>query len=141
MTFLYRTYGDDGRLLYVGITENNVEQRFSQHLASGAEWLDHLANVVTEWHDDRQTALAAETEAIKSEWPLYNVLGSIGGHGAPAGLRKQLDGESRIRRIRQAVWGYADPTEELNRLMAQLAADEELCARVFADIKAWGAVA
>lgn len=136
MSYLYRAYGDDGRLLYVGITGNDVEQRFRQHDASGAEWVDQLAHVRWEWHDDRKAALAAESEAIKSEWPLYNIMGSIDGYRPGMRKAKRLGPGRRTERVRRAF--YPDPIETLNAIAAQLVADEELCARVLADIKAWG---
>jgi excisionase family DNA binding protein len=75
VSYVYRAYGDDGRLLYVGMSDN-VENRLQQHRVNNAAWFDHLANVTVEQHPDRISAEAAERNAIRSERPLYNVSGS-----------------------------------------------------------------
>jgi excisionase family DNA binding protein len=75
VTYLYRCYGDDGRLLYVGMTDN-VERRLQSHRVDKSAWFEHLANITVEQHPDRISAEAAERNAIRSERPLYNVSGS-----------------------------------------------------------------
>jgi hypothetical protein len=59
-------------------------KRFKEH-ERRAKWIDQLAKVDSEWHPTRKAALAAESEAIKSEWPLHNRAGSIGGPAANQG--------------------------------------------------------
>jgi predicted GIY-YIG superfamily endonuclease len=73
MTTLYRAYDSDGRLLYVGIAEN-VEKRIDQHLS--APWARHLALLHVQRNLTRVEAGRLEREAIRAEWPLWNVQGS-----------------------------------------------------------------
>jgi hypothetical protein len=76
MIYVYRAYGDDGRLLYVGQT-GCIDQRMKHHVRAGSPWLDQLASITLERHYGYFAANAAEREAIKSEWPLYNIQCSI----------------------------------------------------------------
>lgn len=71
MTALYRAYGLDGRLLYVGITDD-LETRIKQHLLD-APWVDLLGAFTIHHYASRADARAAEIAAIRTEWPLYNV--------------------------------------------------------------------
>jgi predicted GIY-YIG superfamily endonuclease len=73
-TALYRFFDADGALLYVGITYD-TEQRFASHRNSSPWWKD-VADESVEWFDTRPLALAAELEAIRTERPRHNVLGS-----------------------------------------------------------------
>ncbi|QQM45155.1 GIY-YIG nuclease family protein [Streptomyces liliifuscus] len=74
-TLLYRFFDDEGRLLYVGIT-NNPQNRWADHahkarINENVWW--HLVRVVhTEWCDTRGEAEAAEITAIRHERPLHN---------------------------------------------------------------------
>jgi excinuclease UvrABC nuclease subunit len=74
VTALYRIYDRAGRLLYVGISED-VEQRIVQH-ARTAGWVDEMASMTVESYPTRPAALAAELDAIHTEWPLWNYHGS-----------------------------------------------------------------
>jgi len=69
---LYRFFGHDGRLLYVGITAD-PGVRWKAH-AKDKPWWAEVANVTVEPYDSREAVLAAETAAIASEGPLYNVM-------------------------------------------------------------------
>ncbi|MFG3136083.1 GIY-YIG nuclease family protein [Streptomyces sp. NPDC048211] len=70
-TALYRLRDASGQLLYVGMS-NNLKTRWHQHSISKPWW--HLvARRDIEWHPDRLTADAAETAAIATEGPLYNI--------------------------------------------------------------------
>jgi hypothetical protein len=73
-TALYRFFGTDGALLYVGITYD-TEQRFTSHSNSSPWWKD-VASQDIEWHETRQLALTAELAAIRTECPRYNISGS-----------------------------------------------------------------
>ena len=137
MTYVYRAYGDDGRLLYVGIAED-VEQRFKEH-ERGAGWVDQLVQVDVEWHTDRKAALAAESEAIKSEWPLHNIAGSISGCVVTQLPKNRLGWEERAERVRRAF--YPDPLATLKAIADELVADNDLCAEVFALLRNGGAAA
>jgi hypothetical protein len=72
MTYVYRAYAEDDRLLYVGMTDD-VGQRLKAHGYSGAAWLTEMAYHTVESYPDRDSAHIAEVEAIISESPLYNV--------------------------------------------------------------------
>lgn len=67
---LYRAFGADGRLLYVGISKN-FKKRKQQH-AARSQWY----SLAVEWHEElypnRKAALAAEATAILEERPIFN---------------------------------------------------------------------
>jgi predicted GIY-YIG superfamily endonuclease len=69
-TALYRLYDADGRLLYVGIT-NNPKQRWRDHEQRYSWWLE-VADRRLEWHDSRREAFDAETAAMRDEHPMFN---------------------------------------------------------------------
>jgi hypothetical protein len=72
MTYVYRAYGADDRLLYVGMTDD-VGQRLKGHRYQGSVWLVEMAYHTVESYPDRDSAHIAEIEAIISESPLYDV--------------------------------------------------------------------
>ncbi|MFC9268967.1 GntR family transcriptional regulator [Streptomyces zhihengii] len=69
-TALYRLFDADGRLLYIGIS-NNPEYRFNQHRRDKPWWPLVARNEVT-WFDSLPDAAAAEKVAIKAESPAHN---------------------------------------------------------------------
>lgn len=69
-TTLYRFYGRDGRLLYVGIAAD-WERRLKEHQAS--PWFRTADSLALVHYRDRRSARTAEREAIREEWPLWNV--------------------------------------------------------------------
>lgn len=69
-TALYRLLAENGRLLYVGIT-NNPAARWKAH-TSTKTWWQEVADTKLEWFPDRETAAIAEVKAINAERPLYN---------------------------------------------------------------------
>lgn len=71
-TTLYRFFNDAGDLLYVGITCRGLE-RFSDH-ATEQGWWPEVAATTTAHFPNRADAAAAETEAIRTESPRYNVV-------------------------------------------------------------------
>ena len=73
-TALYRLFGGEGQLLYVGIT-NSPDERFVEHRRD-KRWWDEVVTREIEWHPDRTTALIHEARAIRREAPLYNLAGS-----------------------------------------------------------------
>lgn len=70
-TALYRHFGEDGSLLYVGISVCPVT-RFGQHKERSA-WFGTIKRVEVEWFETRALALSAKTEAIRSEAPSWNI--------------------------------------------------------------------
>lgn len=68
-TIVYRFYAEDGRLLYVGITEE-VAKRFLRH--SERLWWPEALTVRLEVYAARSEALAVEADAISNESPLHN---------------------------------------------------------------------
>jgi predicted GIY-YIG superfamily endonuclease len=71
-TAVYRFYAADETLLYVGVTQR-FGTRWSNH-AKGKPWWPQVARQAVVWYDTRAEALAIETEAIKTENPVHNVL-------------------------------------------------------------------
>ena len=68
---LYRFFGHDDQLLYVGLTIN-PGRRFQKHMAEKPWWTE-VAKVTMEQHPDLAALRAAEAAAIKTEHPLHNV--------------------------------------------------------------------
>ena len=71
---LYRFYGTDGELLYVGITMNPAA-RWESHRKQKPWWAE-VVGMTVERCVDREAALLAEREAIIRERPAYNVVHS-----------------------------------------------------------------
>lgn len=69
-TTLYRLFGVEDELLYVGVSAN-IGQRFENH-ASEKDWWSHVHHITVAHFPDRSDALAAEKMAIRDEGPLYN---------------------------------------------------------------------
>lgn len=68
---LYRIFDADGRLLYVGVSENPLRRLRQHHV--GSRWFRGVAvRTEIEWHQSRKAALAAEAEAIRTEAPVHN---------------------------------------------------------------------
>lgn len=70
-TILYRLYGADDALLYIGITGNKV-QRFEGHRRN-TRWWKQVARKELTTFPDRASAVAAEEKAVLAEQPRYNV--------------------------------------------------------------------
>lgn len=73
-TALYRFHDEAGRLLYVGIAYE-PRKRLRDHKTHAA-WFEQAASFSIEWFGSRGSAAAAETDAIRTEWPLWNVINS-----------------------------------------------------------------
>lgn len=71
-TSLYRLYDKSGVLLYVGVAQSLLT-RMNQHRLN-ARWFRDVVRVDVQHFDHRGDALAAETEAIETEKPKYNVV-------------------------------------------------------------------
>lgn len=68
---VYRFYGADRELLYIGITIN-PPARFTRHQA-GKSWWDDVVRIALEQHPSRESALLAEREYIITERPRHNI--------------------------------------------------------------------
>ena len=68
---LYRFYDQNDQLLYVGITKF-FEPRLKQHYKN-ADWFFQTASVKLEHYQTRQDVEKAESVAIKTEKPIYNI--------------------------------------------------------------------
>lgn len=71
--YVYRLYGADDRLLYVGATIN-VQQRLRDHGRDKEWWSEVARTEVSEPYESWDPAHAAEIEAIRAEHPAYNVV-------------------------------------------------------------------
>ena len=70
-TYLYRFFGVDDELLYVGIT-GDFGRRWQQHIHEKS-WWGHVRRMTSEVKDTWQLARKAELKAIAVEYPTYNV--------------------------------------------------------------------
>lgn len=68
---LYRFFGANDELLYVGIT-CDLGRRMSRH-AQDKPWWTEVRRTTVEHFDSRDAVLAAERSAVMSEAPAYNV--------------------------------------------------------------------
>lgn len=78
-TALYRFYGKDDVLLYVGISDEPHRRR-QEH--RDRAWWPEVVTQVIEWFDARERALHEELRAIRRERPKYNLAGVLP-EGAP----------------------------------------------------------
>lgn len=75
--FVYRCYGPDGRLLYIGCT-NDVEGRMAVHASAWSNPASAGLNLrMTRYestvYPDKPSARAAERQAIHDEAPIFNL--------------------------------------------------------------------
>lgn len=88
MQTLYRMYGADGRLLYVGISAT-PSSRFVRHRQE-KEWWSEIARIDLEHHGSRQQVMDAERAAIEREHPKYNQSVGQRFHSMPEGLMDRI---------------------------------------------------
>lgn len=74
-TALYRFYGAEDALLYVGITDQ-LGVRWHNH-SRKKPWWPEVQRQTAEWYPSRSEAAAAEIEAIQTEHPRHNVTYTI----------------------------------------------------------------
>jgi hypothetical protein len=84
-TAVYRFFGADKGLLYVGVTDE-PKRRFRKH-AKAAVWWPDVAGRSIDWFDSRSDALVEEARAIREENPLHNKAGVPGRAPAPQTVR------------------------------------------------------
>lgn len=71
MTTLYRLFDGDGRLLYIGVTDE-LDRRMGVH-SRLKPWWPQVSATRTESFESRSAAFVAEAAAIANEQPLHNV--------------------------------------------------------------------
>ncbi len=75
-TTLYRLYGSDDTLLYVGISKHALT-RIGQH-ARDKDWYGQVGRMEFEHFNTREEAAAAEVDAIHREAPIHNIAHNVG---------------------------------------------------------------
>lgn len=78
---LYRLYGEEETLLYVGMSMN-LPARLTNHRVQ-KEWWTAVHHIGVEHFDSRRKVLDAEREAIQSEHPLWNIQHRVGPPSEP----------------------------------------------------------
>lgn len=91
-TALYRLFGRDGMLLYVGISKD-FGTRWQQH-AMGQPWWPEVHRQMIDWCPTWEDAEDAERLAIRTERPKYNKRGTL---PAPSGKAVPVPGPARPR--------------------------------------------
>jgi len=71
LNILYRLWNAENKLLYIGISKSAMV-RLSEHQQT-KEWATEIHNITLEYFDSRELCLLAESKAIKSEKPKYNI--------------------------------------------------------------------
>jgi len=71
---LYRFFNTAGELLYVGIT-NNPWSRYRDHQRDKT-WFNEVASSTMQHFPSREELARAETHAIQTEAPKYNIIGA-----------------------------------------------------------------
>jgi hypothetical protein len=94
-TALYRHFNDADELLYVGVSFS-PGSRTKDHRGE-AEWMGEAVRFTGVWYPTRTEALAAETEAIKREGPLFNRDHS---RNRPSGPRRKSRGAAQMLSFR-----------------------------------------
>lgn len=92
---VYRITDKDGSLLYVGCSYAPL-MRVQEH-CQRKSWGPAIHNITVEWFDTPEEAIAAETLAIQTEAPIWNV------HRKP-------DGRKRARGIYDREYKRDDPS-------------------------------
>lgn len=108
---LYRLYGEEETLLYVGMSMN-LPARMTQHKVQKV-WWQSVRHITVDHFDSRRAVLDAEREAIQSERPLWNIQHSVGASDRPRlpseeaigtlfGLVPEMEDADRRRELAQA---------------------------------------
>lgn len=103
---LYRFYDRADVLLYVGISVN-LPTRINKHRAT-KQWWAEIDHITIEHFPTRPEVLAAETQAIKDEQPLYNI---IHNEAVLAADDEECDPEDQVRDFVMSALGFLDADE------------------------------
>lgn len=95
-TALYRLYDQDDELLYVGIS-NNPERRFLNHRTTKPWWAS-VESTQIDWYETRLQAARAETKAIATEKPRFNIHQTPAWREAQAADARAISPEARRNR-------------------------------------------
>lgn len=94
---VYRHFDATGGLLYVGVSLSSVN-RLSQHRKS--PWFNRITTQKVEHFPTRADALAAETEAIRTENPQFNVHHKRVAEPEPTPTPYESSREELLQRVR-----------------------------------------
>lgn len=126
--FLYRLYDRTDTLLYIGIT-NDPKARFKWHRKNQPWWCDvDQSKTRIDFHATRDSALSAETKAIKAENPLYNdqhnlTVDTPQSFAADAAVRDFAD--LLLHQMTAGRRGYEKALQEADLAIAKAAEDPE----------------
>lgn len=87
-TAVYRLFDIDGRLLYVGIS-NNPHARWRSHAHTKPWWGDVVTREI-EWHPTREGAEQAETHLVGALRPKWNTAPGMPRRGLPAIAHRRI---------------------------------------------------
>lgn len=128
-TALYRFFGADDVLLYIGISRDFLKRR-AQH-ASRADWWPRVVRHSVEYRSSRSLALRDEARAIRTERPLFNCA-EVPDELLPSGLRPAHrpvwvpETEAQARALEAVVLAERERTEARALLSEALAAAHRL---------------
>jgi len=97
-TAVYRFFDSDGRLLYVGMSNQPIRRWYSH---TERPWWRCASMYEITWYDTGEDAAAAEMLAIRSENPLHNIHctprhGEVTGCGVRAALAREAARQAAI---------------------------------------------
>lgn len=119
---VYRLYDAAGTLLYIGSAYYpNERAKAHRH----ATWGCLIARRIDEWHDSRELAYTAEAEAIRSEDPQHNVMGTAN-HTGPKERGRALSEAASVRWRAARKTRNAGGSEDESRRAGALAEIEYL---------------
>ncbi|MFD0053017.1 GIY-YIG nuclease family protein [Streptomyces sp. NPDC127168] len=125
---VYRIFGDDQRLLYIGSSER-PRQRWHEHRNRTDWWPQARAYSLT-WLASRDSAFKAEQKAIVTERPVFNFVWQCREAPAP----RQLDSEE-VRRVADAL----EAVERIEDREERVRAKSQIMAAQVARNKEWAA--
>lgn len=99
---LYRVYGSQGDLLYLGIT-GDLDRRFTGHRGT-SDWWPLMRKCIVRTYACRDAAIAVEARAIRLLAPRHNVEGMPDGYRPPAFSDQEM--VEMIQDINQSTEGW-----------------------------------
>lgn len=120
MNLVYRAYGRDGSLLYVGYT-SDLDGRMKAHRSSSA-WYKEMADIRTKGFASRERAMAVEARAIRLLSPKFNRGGIRREELARREEVERAEREAAWERVRngmiewERVWNALTPEQQAEEL-------------------------